>query len=373
MNKKTPKNPFLISGYVSENYFCDREVETAQLHSALQNERNVVLISPRRMGKTGLIGHLFAQVPQQEAYCIYVDLYKTSCLREFVECLAKSVIGNCGSPSLRESIMKALQSLRFSFSSDPITGTPEIGVTMVETQTEISLQQVFNYMEHADKPVYVALDEFQQIQYYSDNKVEETLRSYIQHMRNVHFIFAGSQKHMMMDMFSSAKRAFFQSAQTMHISEIPETKYFEFATKYFSTHQQEITQEAFHFLYSNLYGHTWYIQSVVNRLYELGMEQISISEVQNVIECLVNENEYTYQNYCRLFTSNQLETLKAIAKERNVSEPNNRTFLTKYHLPAGSSVRSAIKTLVEKEFIYEESGTYSVYDRLFGIWLAQSI
>ena len=164
MNKKTPKNPFLISGYVSKNYFCDRETETAQLHSALQNERNVVLISPRRMGKTGLIGHLFALVPQQEAYCIYVDLYKTSCLREFVECLAKSVIGNCGSPSLRESIIKALQSLRFSFSSDPITGTPEIGVTMVETQTEVSLQQVFNYMEHADKPVYVALDEFQQIQ-----------------------------------------------------------------------------------------------------------------------------------------------------------------------------------------------------------------
>ena len=148
MNKKTPKNPFLISGYVSKNYFCDRETETAQLHSALQNERNVVLISPRRMGKTGLIGHLFALVPQQEAYCIYVDLYKTSCLREFVECLAKSVIGNCGSPSLRESIIKALQSLRFSFSSDPITGTPEIGVTMVETQTEVSLQQVFNYMEH---------------------------------------------------------------------------------------------------------------------------------------------------------------------------------------------------------------------------------
>ena len=373
MNKKTPKNPFLISGYVSKDYFCDRETETKQLHSALQNERNVVLISPRRMGKTGLISHLFAQVPQREAYCIYVDLYKTNCLREFVECLAKSVIGNCGSPSLRESIMKALQSLRFSFSSDPITGTPEIGVTMVETQTEVSLQQVFNYMEHADKPVYVALDEFQQIQYYSDNKVEETLRSYIQHLRNVHFIFAGSQKHMMMDMFSSAKRAFFQSAQTMHIAEIPETKYFEFATKHFATHQQEITQEAFHFLYSNLYGHTWYIQSVLNRLYELGMAQICISEVQNVIECLVSENEYTYQNYCRLFTSNQLETLKAIAKERNVSEPNNQTFLTKYHLPAGSSVRSAIKTLVEKEFIYEESGTYSVYDRLFGIWLAQDI
>ena len=149
--KRTPKNPFLISGYVSKEYFCDREQETIRLHSALQNERNVVLISPRRMGKTGLISHLFASIPEKEAYCIYVDLYKTSCLREFVECLAKSVVGNCGSPSLREKIIQALQSLRFSFSSDPITGTPEIGVSIVEAQSEISLQQIFDYMEHADK------------------------------------------------------------------------------------------------------------------------------------------------------------------------------------------------------------------------------
>lgn len=372
MKFKKPNNPFLISGYTSKDYFCDREQETMQLHSALQNERNVVLISPRRMGKTGLISHLFAQVPSEEAYCIYVDLYKTTSLREFVECLAKAVIGNCGSPSLRESIIKALQSLRFSFTSDPITGVPEIGVTVVDPQVEISLQQIFNYMENADKPVYVALDEFQQIQYYPDSKVEETLRSYIQHMRNTHFIFAGSQKHMMMDMFSSAKRAFFQSAQTMHIFAISEERYYHFANEHFTSHQQTLTKEAFHFLYTNLYAHTWYIQSVLNRLYESKVEEIDIPAVQDIIQRLVNENEYTYQNYCRLFTSNQLEILKAIAKEREITEPSNQTFLTKYHLKAASSVRSAIKTLVEKEFIYEESGVYSVYDRFFSIWLSQS-
>ena len=372
MKFKKPNNPFLISGYVSKDYFCDREQETLQLHSALQNERNVVLISPRRMGKTGLISHLFAQIPPDEAYCIYVDLYKTTSLREFVECLAKAVIGNCGSPSLRESIIKALQSLRFSFTSDPITGTPEIGVTVIDPQVEISLQQIFNYMENADKPVYVALDEFRQIQYYPDSKVEETLRSYIQHMRNTHFIFAGSQKHMMMDMFSSAKRAFFQSAQTMHIFAIPEDTYYHFANEHFTQHQQTLSKEAFHFLYTNLYAHTWYIQSVLNRIYESKIEEIDITAIQDAIQRLVNENEYTYQNYCRLFTSNQLETLKAIAKEREITEPSNQTFLAKHHLKAASSIRSAIKTLVEKEFIYEESGVYSVYDRFFSIWLSQS-
>lgn len=371
--KRIPKNPFLISGYVSKEYFCDRDQETARLYSAMQNERNVVLISPRRMGKTGLISHLFASVPEREAYCIYVDLYKTTCLREFVECLAKSVVGNCGSPSLREKIIQALQSLRFSFSSDPITGTPEIGVSVVEAQSEISLQQIFDYMEQADKPVYVALDEFQQIQYYPEVKVEETLRTYIQHLRNTHFIFAGSQKHMMMDMFASAKRAFYQSAQTMHIGTIPENEYYTFAARHFANNDQKLQDKAFEFLYTNLYAHTWYIQSVLNRLYESKIEQIDIQAVQEVIQTLVDENAYTYQSYCRLFTANQLAILKAIAIEREVSELGNQSFLTKHRLSAASTVRSATKTLVEKEFVYEESGVYSVYDRFFGIWLSQTL
>ncbi len=370
--KRIPKNPFLISGYVSKEYFCDREKETARLHSALQNERNVVLISPRRMGKTGLINHLFASVLDAEAYCIYVDLYRTTCLREFVECLAKSVVGNCGSPSLREKIIQTLQSLRFSFSSDPITGTPEIGVSVVEAQPEISLQQIFDYMEQAGKPVYVALDEFQQIQYYPEAKVEETLRTYIQHLRNTHFIFAGSQKHMMMDMFSSAKRAFYQSAQTMHIGTIPAKEYFAFAVRHFEANGQFLQEEAFEFLYTKLYAHTWYIQSVLNRLYESKIAHIDVKAMQEEIQVLVDENVYTYQNYCRLFTTNQLAILKAIAIEREVSELGNQSFLTKHHLSAASTVRSAVKTLVEKEFVYEESGVYSVYDRFFGVWLSQT-
>lgn len=370
--KRAPKNPFLISGYVSKEYFCDRKQETARLYSALQNERNVVLISPRRMGKTGLISHLFATIPEGEAYCIYVDLYKTTCLREFVECLAKAVVGNCGSPSLREKIIHALQSLRFSFSSDPITGTPEIGVSVVESQAEISLQQIFDYMEQSNKPVYVALDEFQQIQYYPDTKVEETLRTYIQHLRNTHFIFSGSQKHMMMDMFSSAKRAFYQSAQTMHIGTIALEEYYAFATKHFSTNGQVIQKDAFNFLYTKLYAHTWYIQSVLNRLHESKIALINTVAVQETIQTLVDENAYTYQNYCRLFATNQLAVLKAIAIEREVTELSSQTFLTKHRLSAVSTVRSAVKVLIDKEFIYEEAGVYSVYDRFFGIWLSQS-
>jgi len=336
------------------------------------NGRNVLLVSPRRMGKTGLILHTFASVSPQEAYCIYADIYKTTCLKDFTECLARAIIGQCGTPSLRERAIKFLQSLRFSFSVDPVTGSPSIGVNMIIPEAEVSLAQVFAYMEQADLPVYLAIDEFQQIQYYPDVKVEETLRTYVQKLNNVHIVFAGSQNHLMLEMFSSAKRAFYQSAQMLHIDALPEDTYFAFCQDKFAEHKQTLSLEAFHFLYTTLFAHTWYIQSVANRLYELQIANITIEQVQRVIGILVEENAFTYQSYCRLFSANQLRVLRAIASERVVREPNKQEFLMNYNLPAGSSVRSAIKLLVDKEFIYDSLGVLSIYDRFFGIWLANN-
>jgi len=372
MDNNTHHNPFITNVYQSPEYFCGREVEREKLHGALYNGRNVLLVSPRRMGKTGLIMHTFASVLPQEAYCIYTDIYKTTCLKEFTECLAQAIIGQCGSPTLRERAMQWMQSLRFVFSTDPITGAPTIGVKVIIPEIEVSLAQVFAYMEQADKPVYLAIDEFQQIRLYPDVKVEETLRGFIQHLKNVHIIFAGSQSHMMLEMFSSAKRAFYQSAQTLHIDSLPEDTYYAFCREKFAAHQQILTQDAFHFLYTTVFAHTWYIQAVANRLYELHIPEITAEQVQKVIAMLVEENTFTYQNYCRLFSGNQLRVLRAIATERTVSEPNKQEFLATYNLPAGSSVRAAIKVLVDKEFVYDSLGVLSVYDRFFGIWLVNN-
>ena len=371
MSTNAPKNPFILSGYAGPDYFCDRIAETSKLTNALQNERSVVLMSPRRMGKTGLIRHTFTQIPVKEAYCIYVDIYRTENLKDFVECMGKAIVGSCGSASARENVMRWLRSLRFSFSTDIITGQPEVGVKLVGDETDTSLGEIFNYMEQADKPVYVAIDEFQQVLTYPEKNVERILRSYIQHLRNAFFIYSGSRKHLMMEMFSSAKRAFYQSAQNMYLLPINELSYYNFCAKHLANHNQMLSADTFHFLYDALFAHTWFIQAVMGRVYEYGASEVTIEEIQKALRELVNENQYNYQNYCALLAPNQLRVLKAIAAERKVENPTSHVFIAKYGLSAASSVRSAIKTLIEKEFIYEENGAYSVYDRFFGLWLAQ--
>ena len=80
------KNPFVTNGYVSPEYFCDREKETAKIVSLLTNENNIALISPRRLGKTDLLRHCFGQ-PEINRY-----LCHKLCTR-FCECFRQGCTG----------------------------------------------------------------------------------------------------------------------------------------------------------------------------------------------------------------------------------------------------------------------------------------
>lgn len=97
------RNPFLIYGYESPAYFCGREKETEKLASALRNGRNVTLMSPRRMGKTGLIKNTFYRIHSEmpEAICLYMDIYSTTSLQEFIKLFGSVVLGNGGTTSQR--------------------------------------------------------------------------------------------------------------------------------------------------------------------------------------------------------------------------------------------------------------------------------
>ncbi len=372
-NNKTPLNPFLLAGYLSLEYFCDREQETAKLASALKNGRNVTLTSPRRMGKTGLILHLFNRLEQEGIACYYVDLYQTDSLASLVEQLGNAVLGTLDSTEKKivKKVGEFFKSLRPTINIDPQTGEPGFTVNVQPLQAEYSFQEILNYMEQADKPCIVAFDEFQTITEYADKKVEALLRSYIQRLNNVHFIFSGSQRHILINMFASATRPFYQSTQMMPLGIIDEDQYFQFANRHLCKNGQSIDEESFSYLYHVLHGHTWYIQSMLNRIYEYKTASINKETINKILSEIVEENEATYQTFLRLITPAQGKLIRAIARQGEVNEPTGQAFISKYNLGASSTVRSATKALVEKEMLLEDNGTYQVYDRYFGIWLRQ--
>ena len=344
MNKKKriPLNPFVLTGYVSPDYFCDRQKETDKIISALLNGRNITLTSPRRMGKTGLIHHVFHNMQENnDVKCFYVDLYQTDSLELLVKKLADTI--------------------------------PGFKVDVEPGQAEYSLSEIFAYMEQSDYRCFVAFDEFQTIAGYADKNVEALLRSYIQRLTNVNFIFSGSQRHVLENMFVSASRPFYQSTQMMPLGTIDENAYYMFSSEKMRKIGQSIDRDTFDYIYTKLSSHTWYVHTLLNRLYETGLEAINNSIVDEILSDILLENEGTFQTFLRLVTPIQTRVLYAIASEGSIKEIQGKAFLTKYQLGAASTVKTAVKSLVEKELLIDNNGEYQLYDRFFGLWLVENV
>lgn len=220
--KRKLENPFVYQSYESSDYFCDRIDETNCVISSLKNGRNITLISPRKIGKTGLIYHSFDKIKSEdkEAVCIYVDIFSTKNLQEFVETLGRAVIEDAlnREKSFANKVLDFFKGLRPTITPDLLTGLPTVSINVVPVQAEYTLRSIFSHLNSLNKPVYLAIDEFQQITEYPETGTEAMLRSHIQHIHHVKFIFSGSKKHLMEEMFCAPNRPFFQSTQLMALA-----------------------------------------------------------------------------------------------------------------------------------------------------------
>ena len=369
-----PNNPFLVTGYLSPEYFCDRRQETETMIRALYNGRNVTLIAPRRMGKTGLVKNVFYKLREQEPDTVtfYMDSYSTQSLGDFIRLFAGTVLGKLDSVPQKAlaRVGKFIKSCRPVFTFDELTGQPKVTIDIVPSSEEATLREIFDYLRSSEKRCYIAIDEFQQIAEYPEKGAEALLRSYIQFVPNINFIFAGSKQHIMQQMFHSAKRPFYQSTQTQVIDRIAREEYYRFAADFFTRQGRKLAEETFGYLYDAFDGHTWYIQVLLNRLYgytenpDIGMTDYAIGEV-------VAESTYTYENLLAAYPASNIRLLKAIAKAGCVREINSGDFITEYKLRAASSVNSALKRLIDREMVYKTVDGYIVYDRFMAIWLRQ--
>ena len=367
-------NPFVVYGYKGPEYFCDRVAESNKICSALRNERNVTLVSPRRMGKTGLIHHVFnkMETEDKECKCFYIDIFATKNIEQFVQTLGSAVIGKLDSfsQSALRKIQEFFSAWRPAVTFDQLTGLPTVTLDIKQNEGNESLKQIFEYMKMSGKRCYIAIDEFQQIQNYSERGLEAMLRSYIQFLPNVYFIFSGSHQHMMEEMFLSANRPFFQSSMVMSLGSIDIEEYRRFANRMIEGQNRTIGQETFQRIYDFAGGITWYVQAILHGIYEHPDRIVDKTLVDDVVKELVEEQSATFQNYCAWLTDNQYVLLKAIAYEKSVKSPLAQQFIHTHHLPATSSVKTALRTLEDKMLVSRSANDgYSVSDKLFALWL----
>jgi len=376
LKMKNSFNPFIIKGYLSKEYFCDREKELNILLRNSQNGSNTTLISPRKMGKSGLIYRFFEDLEVENSLqSIYVDIYSSRSLKDFIKLMAEAILQKFPEKSaIGKKFMKLLKGLRPLISFNPLTGVPQIQIEFQSSQEiNYTLKGLFTFLEEQNTPIIIAIDEFQQIAEYPEKNVEALLRTYIQQLKNIHFIFCGSNKSMMTEMFSSANRPFFAGARLLYLDKLENSSYKPFISNHFEIYKRHIKDDALEAILSSTKSHTYYTQNLCNYIFSMGVKVIDVDVIKSAMAEILRENESFFFQYRQLLTPDQWNFMIAVAKENEVSQVTAQKFISKYHIGSPANSRRILKSLIEKELILEntsiEKSSYQIYDVFLSRWL----
>lgn len=368
-------NPFILEPYRSKEYFCDRESETQEILSGLENGRNITLISPRRLGKTGLIYRVFDEIRAsgRNWLTVYADISSSQNLEDFIHLLAEAVASRLEKKSRIQTFLKTLGGIRPLISYDPLNGQPQISLTYrSEDEKRWTLKSLLGYLDSLGEPVVVAIDEFQQIREYPDTPMEALLRTYIQPLRNIRFIFCGSKKHLMVEMFTDARRPFYESTAFLFLKKLDPEVYAAFIRRMFAKGSMEIRDEELRFILEWTRGHTFYTQMLCNTLYmQARHKTIRQEDVAWAASSILVSERDRFLEIQRLVTPAQWKMLRAIAREGSVSAPTSAAFLKKHGISSGATALRNLTALVDKELLLAEPDGNKTTYRVYNVFLSR--
>jgi hypothetical protein len=374
MKLELPSTPFPSVGYYGPAYFCDRVTETETLISNIKGGLSTTLVAIRRIGKTGLIKHL-QYILNEEYICIYADILPTENSVEFLNTLATAILNSVPEKTgLGKKIWDFIKSLRPVISFDKLSGEPNITFNVQAKESEHQIEALFLFLEKQDKPVILAIDEFQQILDYPQKNMAAWLRTLIQNLKNTVFIFSGSQPHLMNEMFANPSKPFFRSTVFLQLEKIKFETYQEFIIEKFAEHKKEIGKEVVSEVleWTNVY--TYFVQLLCNRVFINSDRKITTEIWQNEALKLINEQQPVFLGYRDILTQEQWKLLKAIAHHGEAYSLTSKDFIQKFSLGSSATVIRSLKSLQKKSFIYSKYDSegklyYSVYDVFFQRWI----
>lgn len=372
---KRVKNPFIVSGKIEPKYFCDRVEESARLIKSLTNGNNLVLISPRRMGKTGLV-HFCYDKPEirDNYYTVFIDLLHTTSLREFTLLFGKSIFESIMplGQKMLTTFVQTLKSLSGKFSVDLVTNMPTFNLELGDiTHPALTLEEIFAYLEKADKPCIVAFDEFQQIANYPEKNIEALLRGHVQQSSNANFIFAGSEYHIMQEMFMSSAKPFYNSADTLELKAIDLDEYIRFVQRLMGQGQREVSSAIIKAVYRLYRGNTYAMQKTFNELYSmLGEgEACTPDSLVTAINNVIDSKEALFREMLSGINDKHKPLLYAIAQDGEAERLTSAQFVKSHKLTSASAVQYSAAQLLSKGVLTRLNGKYSVNDPFFALWI----
>jgi len=358
-------NPFILKGYSEDQYFCDREKETKNIHNIVENGQDITLYAFRRLGKSALIQHVFHQMDDDERVGIFVDIWGSSSLADFTTSLAEAVIQS--SIFSRRSIPNKMKEFIVGLGASitiGMDGQPSVDFLYHDRNKPFKkLEDILAFLNGTKKKVVLAIDEFQEIRKYEMAvPLEANLRKLVQRFQNTTFIFSGSEYHILDDMFNNYKNPFYQSTRMMSLDKIPKGRYQTFIEGHMARGKKALSREIIEHILDITHLHTYYVQAICHLIYSQRTYPRTLQEFDRLYQSFLEEKKVFYSEVPNRMTIKQFATLKTIASEGLVTSPTSSAFIEKLPVATPSSVQRIIQALLDKQLIIKDEGGYRLYD-----------
>ncbi len=372
------KNPFVYGKEVSGGNFCNRKKEIKELCRDVVNSQNVIIFSQRRLGKTSLIKEVFNSCKKMGIITVYVDLYAVLTEENFVSIYAKAVAE--ASPGNIQRKLKEVagffRNIRPTFSIDQ-SGQMAYSINIDRKEIVPSLEDVLEsvkrYSESKQKKAVVCFDEFQQINQFKTDRVEKMMRSSFQKHRDIAYIFMGSKKHLIFDMFNNPHRPFYRSAKSFPLGKIDKRELSLFIREKFQNSRKSISDDLIEEIIDICESHPYYIQYLCHIIWEKAIDKRNVNrdDFWESLELLLTRESSTYEATWDLLTLKQKQVLMALAGVLPGEKLFSSAFLQKHNLGSASTIQRTLRSLIEKDLIDKDGNVYTIVDVFFKKWLSQ--
>lgn len=370
-------NPFQHSGLAGKGAFCNRKKELHELRRSMENGERAFLYSERRLGKTSLVKLALASLPKDQYLGAYVDLWPTDDEMSFTVAMARGI-----TESLASRADKMLHAARqfFGAMAPSVTvdseGNPRLSfaqrdVTVDHPDLSGILSTPAIIARKRNRRVVVVFDEFQRILDYGSDLVERTLRSVIQDQPEVSYVFLGSRKHLIRKMFLDQNRPLYRSGSHYPLGPIATQHWLPFIRARFRKSGREIETELIRDICQTTGGHPFYTQHLCHVVWELSEpnQAVSSDTLRAALDALLERESYAYTVLWESLGINQQRFLTGLANEPRGTQVYSANFVKRYRLRSPASAQRVVKTLLERDLIDHDNGSFAITDRFFGIWV----
>lgn len=365
---------FVYGMSVEGENFTDRVKETKRLKMDFENGINVILVSPRRMGKSSIVKKVKSEITDLTIKVVYMDIYDCRSEYDFYNRFASVLLKETATKTeqVLDNIKRFLVRLspKISFSPEPMSEISlSLGITPQNYQPEEILQLPELIAQEQGVHLIICIDEFQQIGEFGDSlTVQKRLRGIWQHQQNVSYCLFGSKKHLMTKLFQNRKMPFYQFGEMMYLDKIPTDDWVKFICTRFKKQGKIISEELAQRICEKVDNHSSYVQQLAWNVLAETEKETTEQDFENGVQALMSQCSGLFEQQIQGLTSYQLNFIRALCRGVH-TDFGSKAVLEEYNLGTKSNI-SRIKTaLLERELIDVTEDGIFLEDPVFKLWM----